>query len=657
MYDVALKSTIMSNTNSSKIQYINSGEGNTLVSQFLNTLPIGILNKKRTGCGATSVVLENHEDVIVCCPTVQLINNKVAQYPNERCSYILFGVIAGISKEQIKDYIVKCREEYNQPVKIMVTYNSFGKVKEAVEDKIFNYKIIVDEYQELLASCVYREKAIFDLLRELNPLNKTNVTYLSATPIPIDYRPDELSELKEYEIIWENGELIRPHRYKTNKPIAYIINIIQSHKQGVSLEIEGCRVEEYFFFINSVKSIKSVIDTVGLTNDEVKVVCADNAENRKKLGNVPISDLSSSNKTFTFCTKTVFCGADIYSDAGLAIIVSSGNNKSTMLDIATDIQQIAGRIRTSTNPFKNIVLHIFNTGISCQTQAEFDNWLSERIDSAQNYINAYNRAISEAEKNSFIERLKMDDKYELAQYDKNTNAIKLNYLKINHFKYNFKSIDKVYRNGLGIRDAYLRAGCDLSIAQRWEESVRDYVSNMNGIPRFELLYEEYLEEKERAKNFGGVTDRSIEIESLNSLVKHAYQYLTPEKVRALRYNSTDIRNEVYFELPDTQIALKEALREHFSEGGEYTNADAKALYKETLERLQIKRNAKAQELKDRYFNVETKKIVINGQRKNGFKIATVLLAFGLSIKEESNFRKLNLLRKLKDKFMSIFSGK
>ena len=46
------------------------------------TLPSGILNKKETGCGATTVVLENQENVIIACPTRQLIINKVAKYPN-----------------------------------------------------------------------------------------------------------------------------------------------------------------------------------------------------------------------------------------------------------------------------------------------------------------------------------------------------------------------------------------------------------------------------------------------------------------------------------------------------------------------------------------------------------------------------------------------
>ncbi len=67
------------------INHIQAPEGAVFVGEFLDTLPVGILNKKKTGCGATSVALENNENTIVCCPTVQLIKNKVSQYPNKRC--------------------------------------------------------------------------------------------------------------------------------------------------------------------------------------------------------------------------------------------------------------------------------------------------------------------------------------------------------------------------------------------------------------------------------------------------------------------------------------------------------------------------------------------------------------------------------------------
>ena len=605
-------------------------EGARFMNEFMNTLPTGILNKKRTGCGATAVALENQENTIICCPTRQLINNKVSQYPNNRCEYKLFGVLEGIYEDDIRNYIVQC-EENGQPVKIMVTYDSFHKVKETIGNEINRYKIIVDEYQELLDACVYRDKAIMNLLQQLRDI--TNVTYLSATPIPYDYRPDELQNLNEYEIVWQEPEMITPFRFWTNRPEALVVNMIQRHKQGSPMEIAGHKVGEYYFFVNSVKIIKNIIDKAGLTVGEVKVICADNISNRQNLDNIPISNLSSRNKTYTFCTKTVFCGADIYSDSGLAVVVSSRLNKNTMLDIATDIQQIAGRIRTEDNPFKNIVLHIYNTSFNCQNQSEFNTWLNEKINSAQNLINVYNSLTEETQKQSIVARINIHDKDELAWYDEYTGEVKLNTLKIKHFQYKYEVIDSVYKNSMSIRESYARAGYDMSIAQQNIQVITDYLHEMNNTPRFEVLYEEYLIEKEKHKNFGGVTSRTIEIDKINPLVQMAYRYLTPEKVRALRYNSTDIKNEVEFHLPETQAALKSRLKEYFVEGGIYTDSEAKIMYQNALDELALPRTAKASELKEKYFVSTPTKRFIEGMRRNGFKIATIVGSILTKIKK------------------------
>ena len=44
---------------------ITAPTGAVYLNEFMITLPSGILNKKETGCGATTVVLENQENVII----------------------------------------------------------------------------------------------------------------------------------------------------------------------------------------------------------------------------------------------------------------------------------------------------------------------------------------------------------------------------------------------------------------------------------------------------------------------------------------------------------------------------------------------------------------------------------------------------------------
>lgn len=134
----------------------------------------------------------------------------------------------GVGKNHIEKYIEECLG--NQPVKIMVTYDSFPRALAVMKQKGIECKIVVDEYQEILDAYVYRNTAIKNLLHELK--DYSNVTYLSATPIPYKWRPTELENLPEYEIEWKDAIRIKPFRIHSEHPLAVVINIIRNHKMG-----------------------------------------------------------------------------------------------------------------------------------------------------------------------------------------------------------------------------------------------------------------------------------------------------------------------------------------------------------------------------------------------------------------------------------------
>lgn len=302
-----------------------------------------------------------------------------------------------------------------QPVKIMVTYDSYPRIANLLDEDLDEYHIVVDEYQELLDACVYRNAAIKNLLRELK--SKKNTTFMSATPIPYTYVPEELEDLETYEINWPDAVKVIPHRLGTDKPLGAVVNMIQNHILGRPFELGGDKVDEYFFFVNTVKGIKRIISKAKLRPEDVKVVCGKSELNRLKLGNIEISDVTAPNKTFNFCTKTVFYGADFYSNSGLIVIVSDGYIKSTLLDISTDIQQIAGRIRNLDNPFRKIILHIYSSkNDQLLSESEFDEWIKQRIDYAQTSVDAY-ESLHKDQKRAITGRIRVDDPDELAYYD------------------------------------------------------------------------------------------------------------------------------------------------------------------------------------------------------------------------------------------------
>ena len=185
--------------------------------------------------------------------------------------------------------------------------------------------------------------------------------FLSATPISPDFTPSPLDGVEQIDAVWENTDTLFVRLEQTNNPYVRAANFINNYKKDGYLEINGKRSYEAFFFINSVTDIAAILKYCNLSNDEVKIVCADNEPNREKLKGYTISNSRDANKKFTFITSKSFEGADYFSDTGLCFVVSNSRNKNTLLDISTDIYQIAGRIRTETNPFRNTLVHIFNT--------------------------------------------------------------------------------------------------------------------------------------------------------------------------------------------------------------------------------------------------------------------------------------------------------
>jgi len=601
--------------NGKKIIY--APKGTMYLSEIFRTLPAGIFNKHETGCGATSVILENEEDIIICCPSKGLIHNKVSQYPvMDRCIYKLLGVYEGITKTDIQTYIIECRQ-LGQPVKIMTTYESFYKVKEALEESLNEYKIVVDEYHELLGSISFRDKGILRLLKDLDSLQ--NVTYLSATPIGFPYRPNELSGLDEWEIHWEDSAKISVIRKKSSKPYGSVENIISDLKNGSPLEINGHKVKQYFFFINSVTGIKNIIDNAGLTNEDVAVICANTKKNSNTLGDIRITGVEHDiTKPFIFCTKSVFYGADFYSDAGLIVVVSDARNRNTMLDISTDIQQIAGRIRNKNNPFRHLIYHIFSTRIGGKTEEEFESYINDKVEQASALMDLYNsEKITPMQKKALLNKIRVKENDDLLIYNEEIDSLEINELKKKYLIYQFKSIDSVYRNGVSIRDKYMQEGWDVTQAQEWEEVAKEFIENVTNRSKFQTLYEEYYLERKRVPR--GKSDEALAMEKSNSLVLDAYNYMTKEEVRKAYYNPTIIRNIIHSRLPETKNAVKESLEKNIVVGRKYSAKDIKQYLKEAYEHAFISLAPTSKDI-HKYYEVRETKVTRGRKRVMGYQI-------------------------------------
>ena len=99
-----------------------------------------ILSKGITGCGATTLSIEQAGHNIIAMPFTGLIDNKTTQYPKT-----LLGIYGrGDKTQEIREYL-----ETHETLKIATTYDSLRKVCDTLEYLGFNpYKeahLIVDE--------------------------------------------------------------------------------------------------------------------------------------------------------------------------------------------------------------------------------------------------------------------------------------------------------------------------------------------------------------------------------------------------------------------------------------------------------------------------------------------------------------------------------
>lgn len=507
---------------------INSNNG------FLNLedLPHNcIFNKVVTGCGGTTIVLFNDESYVIAVPTTELIINKTGkneagvstiQFGDKiRTVFGLFGSFTNSVKSQLKKYLAG-----EGIKKIICTYDKLPKLDEFLNPA--DYRLLVDEYHSLLKAYSYRDKAINGVLNSFRKYK--SYCFMSATPIQADFKPRSMEDIEEVVADWDEVDQLIVRLEKTNKPYVKAANIIKAYKTDGFIEINGLKSYEAFFFINSVTDIASILQHCELTNDEVKIVCADNESNRTKLAGYTISNSRSENKKFTFITSKSFEGADYFSDTAMCFVVSSSTNTHTLAGIDTDIPQIAGRIRTKTNPFRNILVHIFNTtrlnlDVTYEDMVERTN---KEIAETEATVNLFNNA-DELAKNHLrrVTLNRINDFY--MSYDAKTDTFSVNDLLPKLELYNYHLNQVIYNKGLSLVKAYNQNG--ILTTDVFYEKIND---TMNKAGKKISFKDAFLRYAELVHNMVMTTEVDS-LAKIQPLIVPAYHRLGIDKVKKLRY--------------------------------------------------------------------------------------------------------------------------
>lgn len=276
---------------------------------------------------------------------------------------------------EIKDYLGE-RKYLGKPAKILVTYDSYRIVKDILTSLgVFEgFYTVIDEFQTILHDSKFKSSTELEFLYHLHQSH--NALFVSATPMLEEYLNmlDEFDGLPYINMNWgkeDSTRIIKPNLkvLSMKSTGSKAEEIIRTYKEG---DFERCiRIingypkeiisDEAVLYVNSVNHIISIIKKCDLKPEEVNILCSDTPDNLKRIqrklgkkftiGEVPLRGVKP--KMFTFCTRTVYLGADFYSLCARSFIFSDSNIDSLAVDISEDLPQILGRQRLFDNPWKN----------------------------------------------------------------------------------------------------------------------------------------------------------------------------------------------------------------------------------------------------------------------------------------------------------------
>lgn len=558
-----------------------------------------IINKQLPGCGFTEYCLRGPENVILCSPRKMLLKNKKDQHGRE-----VYLVVNELEKEvavdkdlskvdksqafidtlkemvhgkdtvynrlmnEIKDYLGE-RRYLGKPAKILVTYDSYRIVKDILTSLgVFEgFYTVIDEFQTILHDSKFKSSTELDFLYHLQQSH--SALFVSATPMLEEYLNmlDEFDGLPYINMDWgkeDSTRVLRPSlKVLTMKSVGTKLpEIIQSYKDGnferAIRMVNGYPREiisdEAVFYVNSVNHITSIIKKCELKPEEVNILCSDTPDNLKKIqkklgkkfkiGEVPLE--GEKPKMFTFCTRTVYLGADFYSLCARSFIFSDSNIDSLAVDIAEDLPQILGRQRLFANPWKNEAIFYYRSTCDYRkiSQKEFDKEIERKKRATNNLLRSFESAPDDA-------KFDLAEKY---QKDAKASNYKDDYIAVN--EHQGGTLIPVLNNLVLVNE--IRAFRIQQIDYKDRFTVFSTIHNsLSSDDIINQRVSEFLEQYQKLGTFKaklrylcefGFNDNVISI-VLDQIgehdnIKSYYTALGPQKLRALGYDRYKIEKEL-----------------------------------------------------------------------------------------------------------------
>lgn len=579
-------------------------------------LPNGILNKELTGCGGTTLALEDEYKTIICSPRVRLLENKKAQYP----SALL--VKGGVNKKDVAKYL-----EESQTPKILTTYDSLWKVIECIED-MKEWRVVVDEFQCILNDSSFKADTELKFLEQLKKL--PYVTFLSATPILDKYLEQipSFNNIPYYKLEWEDKYKVNLHRIKSNNPIGIAQNIVKAYKNGNYPKLdEGNVSKECVIFLNSVTGIVNIIKNTKLKPEDVNIIVANNEDNDsiiKKLGegygNGVIPLKGEKHKLITLCTSTAYMGVDFYSTCATTFVISDCDMKNTSVDISTELAQIAGRQRLVLNPFRNHIFFIYKTCLDDISVEDFEAQISKKKLLSEEEIQSNNASSLELKekraKDNIRNRKIIGYSETYSMYNESTQTFTYNKLAEISDRFAFDVQKYNYQNGVMIKK-------QLDSTGKFDTSEDVATATYKGYVAFSITNTAFID---RMSNYCELRDYGSAIaKSVAATIAHDYPQLKiyydtlgSAKIKALDYQESKLKAEY-----NNVVKLansKDKIAHLFKIGDRLPKTEIKSRLQLLYNEMGLKKTAKATDIKKFGYSIKDVKIATREGRLNGFEI-------------------------------------
>ena len=622
--------------------------------ELWNLLPMNqhyILNKRICGCGATEAYIGSDRKVILASPRKQLLYNKYSQHLSDNLH--LYRYQGNREKYfESKSYSEKDVFAFNDELgkyiksggkKILTTYDSLRKIKEVLvadEENLDEWTVVVDEFQAMFYDCQFKPTTEYEFGQILGAFS--TVVYLSATPFLESYldMTRQFKDMTFYELLWPESMMQIPkvEVIKSKKSVFKLCSeLIGKYREGKgnSTVVDGKEfvAKEAVFYINDVSVIKNIIKKNGLKADEVNIICSSKSENIKKLNELSrevgekfmIGDIPGKgepHKMFTFCTSTVYIGADFYSTNAYSYIFANPLVKSMTVDVSVDLQQIIGRQRLDTNPFRNTATLYFNTRKSKVTEEELENSIKEKKDKTKKQIDNFNAVPNKDEQLQMMENTIRQQGHKehycciIKDADNNVRIVENEILEISERRA-WEVTNRIYNNDFSMYRA-LRVGAvvtkssgsdDPEVQRIFKEWNLD-----NQFPRKARLYCDLYD------NFPELLEDCTFIEGK---YKKYHDALGKEGFEALCWREDYIRQAIeptpFDKLPKDQIAVK--LIDALKTDKTYTKSEVKDLLQGIYKELNIAGKPSASDISE-YLTCEDRTVRMKGKLIATFKVTS-----------------------------------